>query len=238
MPRVLVVDDVQSMQDFLAFSLAAIPRVEIDRAGDGVEALRRVCERPYDVVLLDVNLPLMDGMKVLSLMRQRPETQDTHVIVITTDNSPETLEKARNLGANRIMNKPVDAEAIIHAVRVALGYPGKEEEPRRNQDHRRASRVRIPVMVSMGDDAPARAETWDVNPYGAFIVAEAVGPVGSRLQVTLELPHSEPISVAAEVIHSRPRPFGPLPAGMGIKFDDSDPRINALLQRIFVSPAR
>jgi two-component system chemotaxis response regulator CheY len=237
MPRVLVVDDVQSMQDFLAFSLAAIPRIEIDRAGDGVEAVRLVCERRYDVVLLDVNLPLMDGMKVLSLMRQRPETKETRVIVVTTDATPETLDKALSLGANRVMNKPVDAEAIIKAVREALGYPGREEH-RINQDHRRASRVRIPVMVGIAGRTPAPAETWDVNPYGAFIATEAVAPVGAKLQVVLDLPHKGPVSVMAEVIHSRPRPFGPLPAGMGIKFDDSDARINGLLRQAFVSPNR
>jgi two-component system chemotaxis response regulator CheY len=119
--RVLIVEDSSVMRHLLTLTVQALPSVNIDEAEDGLAALKtiRAAERPYDLIFLDLNMPVMDGMKLLGFLREEPKAEGTVIAVITTEESEETEEQARGLGASYFVRKPVtrrDVEGIVTEV--------------------------------------------------------------------------------------------------------------------------
>jgi chemotaxis family two-component system response regulator Rcp1 len=98
-------------------------RNRVHVASDGVEAmafLRR--ESPHekaprpDVILLDLNLPMMDGREVLQELKKDPSLQSIPVVVITTSSAEEDVVKSYALQANCYVTKPVDLRQFLHVV--------------------------------------------------------------------------------------------------------------------------
>jgi DNA-binding NtrC family response regulator len=114
---VLVVDDEEVIRRGYARTLAR-PDREVATAWNGSEALRELEHRRFDVVLLDLRMPEMDGMDVLKIIKERwPESE---VVVITGYPSVETAKQAVRLGACDYLAKPVAPEEVIQAAEGAL----------------------------------------------------------------------------------------------------------------------
>src|SRR5215510_5033258 len=105
--RALLVEDDPDLAELLKESLRA-DQIAVALARNGREALESVQNSPFDLVLLDLGLPGMDGFVVLQQLRQRPDTLHVPVILITAKN--ETGDKVRGfeLGANDYVTKPFD----------------------------------------------------------------------------------------------------------------------------------
>jgi two-component system chemotaxis response regulator CheY len=120
--RVLIVEDSIVMRELLSLAVTSRPNVDIDEAPDGVAALKAIraaAERPYDLILLDLNMPVMDGMKLLGFLGKEPAAKNTVVAVVTTEGSEETEKQARGLGARYFLRKPVtkpDVERVLSQV--------------------------------------------------------------------------------------------------------------------------
>jgi CheY-like chemotaxis protein/anti-sigma regulatory factor (Ser/Thr protein kinase) len=115
--RILVVDDDRTTRELLRLQLkSAGYAVEI--AGDGAAALARVRAKKFDLVLLDVWMPGMDGLSVLA--RLRDHSSHPKVIVMTADDTSETLLRAIREHAYRYVTKPVEPKALVEMVRTAL----------------------------------------------------------------------------------------------------------------------
>jgi two-component system chemotaxis response regulator CheY len=124
--RVLIVEDSPAMRELLSFAVRRFHGVVIDEAEDGVDALKALKTsqtQPYDVVLLDINMPVMDGMKLLGRLRDDPAFARTTVCVITTDESAETETRARALGAKYFVRKPVNRRHIERILAEVFGAP-------------------------------------------------------------------------------------------------------------------
>jgi len=122
---VLIVEDSPVMRELLRLTLGRMPgSVAIDQAGDGVAALQavRAAERPYDLILLDLNMPIMDGMRFLATLDGEPGADGTVVAVVTTEESAETEAEARALGARYFLRKPVTRRQVEGMLLEAL-YP-------------------------------------------------------------------------------------------------------------------
>ncbi|MBP6675973.1 MAG: sigma-54-dependent Fis family transcriptional regulator [Vitreoscilla sp.] len=115
--RVLIVDDeeivVRSCQRILADG-----GFEIDAACDGWEALRRVDEHDYNIIILDVMMPKIDGLEVLQHVKERHP--DTDVIMVTGLSQIQTAVKSMKLGAFDYLSKPFDPDELRHVVDRAL----------------------------------------------------------------------------------------------------------------------
>lgn len=112
--RVLIVEDSSVMRELLTLAIKKFPRVHVDQAEDGVAALRiiRSVEQPYDLIFLDLNMPIMGGMKLLGYVRDEELANDTVIAVITTEESDQAEVKARALGALYFLRKPVTRRMI------------------------------------------------------------------------------------------------------------------------------
>ena len=116
-PTVLVVDDDRATRH-LASTLLAKAGMTTTVAKDGAEALRLVRTRRFDLVLLDVWMPRMNGLELLSRLRRRGARQK--VLVMTSDDTPDTLLRAVREEAFQWIHKPLEPPVLLRAVREAL----------------------------------------------------------------------------------------------------------------------
>lgn len=118
--RVLVVDDSPTMRQLIVFSLRRLPDLEIDEAGDGVAALKKLSTQKYDLLLTDLNMPIMDGLKLISLLRNDEQYNALPIVVITTEGANHDRERATALGANEYLAKPIQTARIIEVIKRLL----------------------------------------------------------------------------------------------------------------------
>ena len=127
-PKVLIVEDSPAMRQLLAIAVRRLPEVVIDQAGDGLAALKSIKDAaadPYDLVILDLNMPVMDGMKVLGKMHEDGSLAKTTVCVCTTEESEITEKQARALGARYFVRKPVNRRQIEKVLEEVFPQPAQ-----------------------------------------------------------------------------------------------------------------
>lgn len=118
--RVLIVEDSPTMRQLLAFALRRLKNVEVVEARDGMDGLRKVTSDHFDLALIDINMPVMDGLKLISLIRRDDAYQDMPICVITTEGAREDRERALALGADEYLVKPVQSGRVITVARGLL----------------------------------------------------------------------------------------------------------------------
>jgi two-component system chemotaxis response regulator CheY len=118
--QILIVEDSPTMRQLLVFALRRLKNVDIVEAQDGMDGLRKVSSDHFDLALIDINMPVMDGLKLISLMRGEETLKDIPIVVITTEGAAEDRERALNLGANEYLTKPIQANRVLAVARALL----------------------------------------------------------------------------------------------------------------------
>ena len=116
--RILFVDDDPILREFAQVNLAS-PKARIDVAVHGADALERLKE-DYDVVLLDLEMPVMDGFDTLAAIRANPRTRDVAVIVQTGREDVEAIDRAFRLGATSFVTKPLNWRLLTYQILYVL----------------------------------------------------------------------------------------------------------------------
>ncbi len=117
----LVVEDSPPMRKMIVFALARIRELSVVEADDGVDALRRLSGTKFDIIITDINMPILDGLKLVKRLRADETYQTVPIIIITTEGAAEDRQRALALGANAYITKPIQAPAVIRLVREILG---------------------------------------------------------------------------------------------------------------------
>jgi two-component system, chemotaxis family, chemotaxis protein CheY len=112
----LVVEDSPTMRQLIAFSLKRFKNARIVEAVDGVDALKKLSTDRIDLILTDINMPVMDGLKLVSLVRQNPMLKAVPIIIITTEGAEEDRERGMALGANAYISKPIQSSHLIKTI--------------------------------------------------------------------------------------------------------------------------
>jgi len=118
--RILIVEDSPTMRQLLVFALRRLKGVEIVEAQDGMDGLRKVSGEHFDLALIDINMPVMDGLKLISLIRGDTSLNEIPIIVITTEGASEDRRRALELGANEYLCKPIQANQVLAVVKGLL----------------------------------------------------------------------------------------------------------------------
>lgn len=118
--RALVVDDSQAMRRSIMYALQRINGVVCTEAQDGAEGLKKLTQGRFDLVLTDINMPLMDGLKLISHIRQATDHRHVPIVVITTEGAAADRERAMALGASAYLVKPVQAKVVMDTVKDLL----------------------------------------------------------------------------------------------------------------------
>jgi two-component system chemotaxis response regulator CheY len=116
MPTILVVEDSPAMRQLLSFAMKRIQASKVIEATDGVDALKKLSSEKIDIIIADINMPIMDGLKLLSLIRGDPTYKDIPVIIVTTEGAEEDRKKALAIGANNYLTKPIQTQELIKLV--------------------------------------------------------------------------------------------------------------------------
>lgn len=118
--RVLVVEDDERVRRVEGLILSSA-QLEIEEAKGGQEALDRLDQGKYDLVVLDLMMPEVDGMQVLKSIRSKPETEALPVIVVTARNSDREILEGFQSGANYYITKPFEPRELVDSVELILG---------------------------------------------------------------------------------------------------------------------
>ena len=150
-PQILVVDD-EYQNLFLMHDFLVPLGYQVSIAGEGTEAIQMAREGHYDVVLLDINMPGMDGFEVLTRLRNQEETKFTPIVMVTGQGELEHRVRALDLGADDFLTKPVDWMELKARVRSLVKVKAyhdhmlhhqrqlEDEVNRRTQELRRATK--------------------------------------------------------------------------------------------------
>ena len=119
-PRVLVIEDEQDIAALIKHALERSGDAQVDVVGSGDTALRAVADTAPDLVILDINLPVVSGTEVCRVMRARPDTANTPIIMLTARTSEADRVAGLDLGADDYVTKPFSLRELSARVRAVL----------------------------------------------------------------------------------------------------------------------
>jgi two-component system chemotaxis response regulator CheY len=120
MARVLTVDDSVSLRRLVASTLAQAGH-EVVEAANGAEALEVAKKQSFNLVISDLNMPIMDGLTFIKNMRAIGAYKFTPILVLTTEMDPDKKKSAKDAGATGWIVKPFDPEQLLTTIRKVLG---------------------------------------------------------------------------------------------------------------------
>lgn len=120
MAELLVVDDSKVMREMIAACLRPDPAIVVTQAASGLEAIERLSLKPYDLVVLDLNMPDIGGLEVVEFVRAQDKLKALPILIVTTRGDEESKRKVLAAGATAFLTKPFTPEGILGAVRDLL----------------------------------------------------------------------------------------------------------------------
>jgi len=119
-PTFLIIEDSPTMRQLIRFALNRIPGAQVVEASDGVDGLKKLSTNEIDLILSDINMPIMDGLKLVNLVRSNDSYKEIPIVIITTEGAKEDKERAMALGADAYITKPIQSTALLSTVKELL----------------------------------------------------------------------------------------------------------------------
>ncbi|RLE09248.1 response regulator [Candidatus Aerophobetes bacterium] len=117
--KILVVDDSATIRTLQGFILESAG-FEVQTASNGIEALEKLYKERFDLVVADINMPKMDGLKLIETLRKQEAYRDLPIIIVTTEQEQEDRERGLAAGANVYLVKPTDPKKLVMNVKMLL----------------------------------------------------------------------------------------------------------------------
>jgi two-component system chemotaxis response regulator CheY len=117
MQRVLIIDDSSATRAYVRAALEELADMQVTEAASGFDALRILPRERFDLLLVDINMPNINGLELISFIRRSETHRETPLLIISTEASERDRARAMTLGANGYLAKPFTAEALAEAVR-------------------------------------------------------------------------------------------------------------------------
>ena len=117
MQRVLIIDDSSATRAYIRAALEAEADMEVTEATSGFDALRILPRSRFDLLLVDINMPNINGLELISFIRRSETHRETPLMIISTEASERDRSRAMQLGANAYLAKPFTADDLLTAVR-------------------------------------------------------------------------------------------------------------------------
>lgn len=120
MHNILVVDDSRVMREMIVAALRGLEGLAFTHAASGLEAIERLSLHPFELMVLDVNMPDVNGFEVLEFVRSQDRLRALPVLVLTSRSDARSKERALAAGASRYMAKPFEPQELLVAARELL----------------------------------------------------------------------------------------------------------------------
>ena len=117
--KILLVDDTETVLMTEKLMLAG-QNFDVSVARNGLDALERISSEPPDLVLLDVVMPILNGIETCKKLKDNPDTAGIPVLIVTTKGEPENVEKAMLAGCDDFLTKPFDKVDLLDKIRTHL----------------------------------------------------------------------------------------------------------------------
>jgi len=111
----MVADDSSTVRKFVSFSLK-MKNFKVLTAEDGMDALEKMSLAKVDLLIVDLNMPNMDGYELIRTVRQSEDYQDLPIIILSSERSEEAIRKGKEAGANAYLVKPFDSKKVLYQV--------------------------------------------------------------------------------------------------------------------------
>ncbi|MGD2064102.1 MAG: response regulator [Nitrospirota bacterium] len=112
---ILIVDDAASTRQLVAYTLRDAG-YEVIEAANGVDGLEKAIARHLDLVITDIDLPMLDGLELVRALRHCANFTHTPILLLTTESAVEMKRRAKELGATGWLVKPFDPKALVRVV--------------------------------------------------------------------------------------------------------------------------
>jgi len=120
--KVLVVEDSPSMRSYVVNIIEnGADDVEIVEAENGYEALKTLPHHKFDAILTDINMPDINGLELVSFLKNHPIYKSIPIMVISTESTAEDRKRAAALGAEEYLSKPFEAPELVDKLRRLVG---------------------------------------------------------------------------------------------------------------------
>ena len=225
-PKILLVDDTRLVLE-LEKSFLKLSHVEVLTAANGAEALELIRKDPPDLIFMDLNMPVMDGIACCTELKADPFLGSIPVIMLTTAGREGDRERAKNAGCDDFLTKPVERREFL-------------EMARRYTDavDRRDLRVpcQFPAIFLLGN-SPVGAQVLDIGDGGVFLASREPVRLETPIRVALYLPDANPqlrelTGKIAWLNEDGHRVNPTLPPGFGVEFLELGERERSALKHL------
>lgn len=119
--NVLVVDDSRLMREMIVAALRGLEGLSFTHAASGLEAIERLSLHPFELMVLDVNMPDVNGFEVLEFVRSQDRLRALPIVVVTSRGDERSRERALAAGASRYIAKPFEPQQLLTTARELIG---------------------------------------------------------------------------------------------------------------------
>lgn len=212
--RIIIVDDSQTFLMYMAMLLNRMG-FEVIPAENGIELLKILNMMEPDIVMLDVTMPVMDGIKALKHLKNDNQWSSIPVIMVSLDSSKETIEKCKNFGCSAYLTKPINIGKLNEALQGSIFSPAGWK-----RKHLRAPFIKKVSVTYSGVSRELYAET--LSEGGIYIRSKEPFPVGSEMEITLPLKGKKNITLKGNVIYTKGLlgAVFKIPPGVAVQFKD------------------
>ncbi|MDX1764736.1 MAG: response regulator [bacterium] len=228
--RILLVDDNKTTVMYIALLLKRMG-FDVIPAENGMEALRMLQLSECDLVLLDMAMPVLDGLETLKRIRTEYGMQRLPVVVVTVDTNQQSVDACIKLGCSGVLAKPVQLDELHDILQDCIFTP----MGRRREHIRSAYTEKVRVAC---DGAVSEFHGDTLSEGGIYVRTISPFPVGTDMVLTIPVDAQGSVEVKGTVIYTKDR-YGDLaktPLGMAVEFhslSDSDTtRLKNCLDRL------
>ncbi len=120
---VLIVDDSATIRQMVkkTMAMAGLDVGNIYEASNGIEALAQLNDHPVAAMLVDINMPTMNGIQLLTRMKQNEQLKDVPIVIVSTEGSKQRIQQIEEFGAFGFIRKPFQPEQLRDVLRPILG---------------------------------------------------------------------------------------------------------------------
>ncbi len=119
--NILLVEDSRITRKLVSFALKDFPNTNITEASDGMDGLKKLSAETFHLLIVDINMPVMDGLTMVQEARKIDAYRDTPVLIISIESDDDVQQRARALGVNAYICKPTRTGDITQAIRALMG---------------------------------------------------------------------------------------------------------------------
>ena len=178
--RILIVDDDPTIRSVLGRWLTAAELGEVHQAGDGSEGLEVLSQTEVDLILLDINMPIVGGIEMLTVLRADPKLKDLDVVIISSVGSSDEIREAMRLKIADYIRKPLDRDKSMARITAAVGRILEKRRVRAEADRE----TRPKLLIADRDESFREFARTTLNP---ICHCETAGNVGQLLVKALSL---------------------------------------------------